>query len=263
MSNHRGYRDRVGLSGIPGLGALLRRRRRREGDLHQGPHPQGPHPSPDRRPRLDGVPVDSLPPIVPEVRRGVRRRVTVVGEPVVHRPCRPVTVFDEALGTLIDDLFASMEVAHGVGLAANQIGVDLRVFVYDCPDTWQVRHVGHVVNPVLEVPTPQEGPWQQRSEGCLSVPGPVADLSRSLSAVVTGVDRYGRPVRLEGHGLFARALQHECDHLDGTLYVDRLAPAARAAVLRESESIRGEVWASWDQRAQELGKQADVGQGIL
>ncbi len=214
----------------------------------------------DRRPRLDGVPVDSLPPILPEARRGARRRVTVVGEPVLRRRCRPVTAFDDELATLIDDMFASMEVASGVGLAANQIGVDLAVFVYDCTDTWDVRHVGHMVNPVLELPDPGEGSRQTREEGCLSVPGPAADVNRALTAAVTGVDRFGRPIRIEGHGLFARCLQHECDHLDGRLYVDHLPPAERREVLRRMEEMKAEVWAGWDERAIQLGKQEDVGQ---
>lgn len=217
-------------------------------------------PPADRRPRLDGVPVDSLPPIVPEARRGARRRVSVIGEPVLRRPCRPVTGFDDELAGLIDDMFASMEIASGVGLAANQIGVDLRVFVYDCTDTWDVRHVGHVVNPVLELPPRDAGTWEGREEGCLSVPGPAATVERALTAAVTGQDRFGRPLRIEGHGLFARCLQHECDHLDGRLYVDHLAPRTRRTVLREMEQLQGEVWAGWDERAGHLGKAPDVGQ---
>lgn len=248
-------------AGTGGAGGFFRR--------VSGRHPNSPAtdsyaapsvPPADRRPRLDGVPVDSLPPIVPEARRGARRRVTVIGEPVLRRPCRRVTAFDDELASLIDDLFASMAVASGVGLAANQIGVDLRVFVYDCTDTWDVRHVGHVVNPVLEVPARAAGTWQAREEGCLSVPGPAAEVERSLTAAVTGQDRFGRPLRIEGHGLFARCLQHECDHLDGLLYVDHLAPRRRRTVLHEMEQRRGEVWAAWDERAGHLGKAPDVGQ---
>lgn len=251
-----GHSESVGTFGIGGggSGGFFRR--------GAGPgHAPAPTAAPaDRRPRLDGVPVDSLPPILPEARRGARRRVTVVGEPVLRRTARPVTEFDAALATLIDDLFTSMEIASGVGLAANQVGIDLRVFVYDCTDTWDVRHVGHVVNPVLELPPRETGSWQSREEGCLSVPGPSAEVERSLTAAVTGQDRFGRPIRVEGHGFFARCLQHECDHLAGRLYVDHLTPKVRRGVLRGMDDARVAVWAAWDDRARHLGKAGDVGQ---
>lgn len=187
-----------------------------------------------------------------------------------------MTEFDDDLAALIDDMFASMAVANGVGLAANQIGVDLRVFVYDCPDSWDVRHVGHVVNPVLELSSPQEHTqhprredpllqhhdirWEDAEEGCLSVPGPSATVSRAVHAAVTGVDRFGRPLRIDGHGLFARCLQHECDHLDGRLYVDHLSAADRRATLRAMDEMKADVWAQWDDNAGDLGKEPDVGQ---
>src|SRR5262245_61631220 len=107
---------------------------------------------------------------------GLARPITRYGEQVLHRPCPPVTVFDEGLAQLVGDMFASMYAADGVGLAANQIGVSARVFVYDCTDssTGQ-RQVGHVINPVLRAPKGRRH-LAVETEGCLSVPGQYADL---------------------------------------------------------------------------------------
>lgn len=99
---------------------------------------------------VQGRPVESYPPLAPEARRGSVRRITEVGEEVLHKPCRDVTEFGPDLAALIDDMFLTMYVAEGAGLAANQVGVNLRLFVYDCPDDDGVRHVGHIANPVLE-----------------------------------------------------------------------------------------------------------------
>ncbi|MGQ0777809.1 MAG: peptide deformylase [Pseudonocardiales bacterium] len=152
------------------------------------------------------------------------RPIRVVGDPVLHTPTRPVTECGEALHALVHDMFDTMAAAEGVGLAANQIGVDLRVFVYDCPNGEDVRHRGAVVNPVLEtterpetMPDPDDD-W----EGCLSVPGESFPTGRATWARVTGTDPDGAPVVVEGTGLLARCLQHETDHLDGLLYLDRL-----------------------------------------
>ncbi|MEV4140998.1 peptide deformylase [Dactylosporangium sp. NPDC049742] len=167
------------------------------------------------------------------ITRGAARPITYYGTPVLHRRCVDVTAFDEPLAALIDDMFASMYAAEGVGLAANQIGVDLRVFVYDCPDDDGVRHVGHVVNPVLQEASALAG-TATGTEGCLSVPGPRAEVPRAAAATVTGFDRNGAPITVTGTGFFARCLQHECDHLDGTVYVDRLPEQRRERLLREA-----------------------------
>jgi peptide deformylase len=170
---------------------------------------------------------------------GTARPITIMGAPVLANPCAEVTVFDDELETLVADMFASMYEAGGVGLAANQIGVDARVFVIDCPfvrgEEEAERLVGHVVNPVLRIldDTPSEG-----GEGCLSVPGPRADLPRASRAEVTGVDVHGEPVRLEGIGLAARCLQHETDHLDGRLYVSRLSRVEQVRVTEEFQAER-------------------------
>lgn len=125
--------------------------------------------------------------------RGTARPITVVGNPVLHRECRDVTEFDDALRRLVDDMFASQRAAEGVGLAANQIGVDLKVFVYDCPDDDGVRHVGAVCNPVLEELPADRRQLDDGNEGCLSVPGAYMSLARPDYAVVSGRDLDGNP----------------------------------------------------------------------
>src|SRR5690349_16949289 len=119
-----------------------------------------------------GRPVDSYPAMAPEAARGKVLRVTVVGEEVLHRPCAEITEFGtDELNTLIDDMFLTMYVADGVGLAANQVDVGIRLFVYDCVDEDGHRHVGHILNPVLDELPATERHLEEAGEGCLSVPG--------------------------------------------------------------------------------------------
>ncbi|MFB4422050.1 peptide deformylase [Streptomyces sp. QL37] len=165
--------------------------------------------------------------------RGTSRPITVVGNPVLHKECADVTEFDDELARLIDDMFASQRTAQGVGLAANQIGVDRKVFVYDCPDDDGVRHVGAICNPVLEDLAPELRNLDDSSEGCLSVPTAYAALARPDYAVVRGQDAQGNAVKVRGSGYFARCLQHETDHLYGYLYIDRLSKRDRKAALKE------------------------------
>ncbi|MGW6457178.1 peptide deformylase [Streptomyces sp. NPDC055078] len=165
--------------------------------------------------------------------RGTSHPITVVGHPALHKECRDVTEFDDTLATLIDDMFASQKTAEGVGLAANQIGVDLKVFVYDCPDDDGVRHVGYVCNPVLDELPPEDRHLDDSNEGCLSVPTAYVSLARPDYAVVRGQDRHGNPVKVRGSGYFARCLQHETDHLYGYLYIDRLSKRDRKDALRQ------------------------------
>ena len=175
--------------------------------------------------------------------------IRIAGDPVLHNPVRKVESFDDELRTLVDDMFETMAAARGVGLAANQIGVDLRVFVYDCPDDFEdVQHRGVVINPELrtsELPETMPDPdddW----EGCLSVPGEQFPTGRADWAKVTGVDLDGAPVEVEGRGFFARCLQHETDHLNGLLYVDRLVGrhdrAARKALKKQGWGVPGLSW---------------------
>ncbi|MFG3196770.1 peptide deformylase [Streptomyces sp. NPDC048208] len=164
------------------------------------------------------------------------RPLTVLGDPVLHAPCRDVTDFGPELAALVADLFATMYANEGVGLAANQIGVDQRVFVYDCPDDEEVRHLGHVVNPRLVA---ADGLEFLAPEGCLSLPGLEAGLERYDHAVVEGVTVTGEPVTIDGTGFFARCLQHECDHLDGTVYADRVTGRRRRKLDRQ---VRKAPW---------------------
>jgi peptide deformylase len=174
--------------------------------------------------------------------------IVIAGEPVLHQPTREITEFDDKLGTLVDDMFETMYAAEGVGLAANQIGLDLRVFVYDCPDDEGVRHKGVVVNPKLEtseipetMPDPDDD-W----EGCLSAPGESYPTGRAKWAKVTGFDVEGNPIEVEGTGYFARCLQHETDHLDGYIYLDRLvgrhARAAKKMLKHNKWGVPGNSW---------------------
>ncbi|WP_206314590.1 peptide deformylase [Streptomyces coryli] len=163
------------------------------------------------------------------------RRVLGFGEAVLHQPALEVTSFGEPLERLVEDLFATMYAYRGVGLAAGQIGVGQRVFVYDCPDDHDRRHIGHVVNPRL---VSTGGVLMRGPEGCLSLPGREAGTPRWDEAVVEGVDVTGAPVRVEGSGFFARCLQHECDHLDGVVFTDRLGK------LRRKRALRGSGWAA-------------------
>ncbi|GAA3739788.1 peptide deformylase [Spinactinospora alkalitolerans] len=212
------------------------------------------HPA-DTRVRVQGEPVDSYPEIAPEARRGSVLRVTAVGEDALHRRNADVTEFGTPeLAKLIDDMFLTMYVAEGVGLAANQVDVDLRLFVYDCPDDDGVRHVGHVVNPVLDERDPGEGGLLVESEGCLSVPGPHADLARAEHAVVRGFDKDGRALAIEGTGYFARCLQHETDHTLGRLYIDRLPKRERKKVLKQMNEMRNDVFARREANAEKLGE---------
>jgi len=175
---------------------------------------------------------------------GVARPIVTYGsDPVLHRPCAPVTVFDESLRRLVLDMFASMTEADGVGLAANQIGVDARIFVIDCADADGEDVVGYVINPVLTLPGPRddEPADELTEEGCLSVPGPYAELPRAFRARVDGIDLGGAAVTIEATGMAARCLQHEVDHLDGTVYVDRLPQDVRERLLAEAAGPGGEL----------------------
>jgi peptide deformylase len=175
------------------------------------------------------------------------REVRIVGDPVLRSPCQEVTAFDEALIRLVDDMFATMYAAEGVGLAANQIGVSRSVFVYDCPDEDGVWHRGVVVNPVL---TAEAAESVNDVEGCLSLPGFHAQLTRRASMSVAGRDPYGQPVDVSGSGFFARCLRHEADHLVGRLFTDLLTGDDRKAALRAIRDLAagGPTTGAFDQR---------------
>jgi peptide deformylase len=155
-----------------------------------------------------------------------------------------------SLKILIADLFDTLAASKGIGLAANQVGVDLRLFVYDCPEARgeSPRHRGCVVNPMLETADWPDGPPDPNTdeERCLSVPGAGFPIGRANWARVVGLDADGEPVTMEGTGLIARMLQHETGHLDGQLYIDRLvAPYVASAATAATEhgwGVPGRAW---------------------
>lgn len=163
--------------------------------------------------------------------------ITRWGAPVMHERTRPVTSFDAELRGLVRDMFATMHAAQGVGLAATQVGRDLSVFVFECPDADDVVHSGVVCNPVVTVPDARERNLDATEEGCLSFPGGYQVLARPDTAVCTGQDAGGNPVRVEGTGLLARCLQHETDHLNGTVFGDRLSTRARRLLSKQHEEL--------------------------
>ena len=163
--------------------------------------------------------------------------ITRWGTPVMHSPTRPVTAFDDDLHTLVRDMVATMHAAQGVGLAATQVGLDLAVFVYECPDADDVVHRGVVCNPEVSVPESRDRALESADEGCLSFPGAYQALARPERVVCTGQDADGNPVRIEGTGLLARCLQHETDHLNGTVFSDRLSTRARRLLTRQHDEL--------------------------
>ncbi len=156
--------------------------------------------------------------------------IRLFGDPILRRRAIEVDDFDKEIRTLVQDLTDTMLAAPGAGLAAPQIGVGLRVF------TWHVEGgLGHLINPVLSL----SDETQDGAEGCLSLPELTFECLRALSVVATGFDMYGEPLRIEGSDLLARAIQHETDHLDGILFIDKLDSAVRKAAMKE---IRESDW---------------------
>jgi peptide deformylase len=157
--------------------------------------------------------------------------IRLFGDPILRTPAVEVVDFDKELRQLVTDLTETMVNAPGAGLAAPQIGVGLRVFTYVVDD-----QLGHLVNPSLDLSTEtQEGP-----EGCLSLPGMTYDCRRALRVVAKGQDMFGEPVLLEGSERLARCIQHETDHLDGILFVDRMDPEQRKLAMK---AVREAEWA--------------------
>ena len=173
------------------------------------------------------------------------RPITRWGEPVMHRVLTRVTVFDGDLATLVADMSATMYAAEGVGLAANQIGVDAAVFVFDCPDKDGGRHQGVVCNPVLTLPEGKDRHLDDGEEGCLSLPGAFISCPRADVATVAGFDHTGAAVVHSGSGLLARCLQHETDHLFGTVFADRLPERARKRLLKEAAEFEADYPPGW------------------
>lgn len=174
--------------------------------------------------------------------------IQITGVPVLHTPASPVTDFTDSLTVLVADMYDTMEAAPGVGLAAPQVGVGLRLFVYDWTDDFDKRWRGVAINPQLWISPTPTGPAddEDESEGCLSVPGERFALRRSELAILRAVDLEQKPFEVRAEGWLARIFQHEYDHLDGVLYVDRLDPvqgkAASKAVKRNGWGGAGNSW---------------------
>jgi peptide deformylase len=161
------------------------------------------------------------------------RPIVRYGAPGLQTKAAPVTRFDDGLQQLIDDMIQTMYAAPGIGLAAPQVGVPLRVCVIDLSAGKQGGELITLVNPeFLE----REG-MQLEDEGCLSVPGFTATVARPARVVVKGLDRQGHPVTIEGRDLLARALQHEIDHLDGLLFLDRIRGIKRDLIVRKVRKL--------------------------
>ena len=187
-------------------------------------------------------------PYGPLPRGGTVRPITRWGEPVMHRPQRAVTADQfgsDDLRALAADMVATMYAADGVGLAACQVGVDLAVFVFDCPDESLERTVGVVCNPVLSLPEGRDRKLDVAEEGCLSFPGAFVDCPRPDSASVSGTGISGDPVTFSGDGLLARCLQHETDHTRGTVFGDRLATKLRKKLQKQHDQAVADYPADW------------------
>jgi peptide deformylase len=167
------------------------------------------------------------------------------GTSTLHHRTRPVTAFDGDLLELLRNMFATMYAAEGVGLAATQVGVDLAVFVYDCPDDDHVRHVGVMCNAEVSLPEGKERKLHASDEGCLSLPGAYIELARPDHAICRGQDQNGEEVAVVGTGLLSRCLQHETDHLNGIVFGDRLSGRARKklyALHEDAADLYPEDW---------------------
>lgn len=176
------------------------------------------------------------------------RPITIAGEPVLHRRAEPVEVIDDGIRELVDDMFETMDAARGVGLAAPQVGVGLRIFTWQMDNDDRIPPRGVVINPYVSASKPAVGDPspQDESEGCLSVPGESFPLRRGATARLTGIDLDGNEISYAATGWFARMFQHEYDHLNGFLYIDRLhgkwARKAKKAVRANSWGIPGLTW---------------------
>ena len=161
------------------------------------------------------------------------RPILRLGDSILTEPTRPVGHLTPEIETLVDDMIETMYAAPGIGLAAPQVGVSLRIFVIDLSVGRDPHGLSVMINPEF---VEREG-MQLEEEGCLSVPGFTATVARPRRVVVRGLDRQGEDHRIEGTGLLARALQHEMDHLQSCLFVDRLRGISRDLILRKIKKL--------------------------
>jgi peptide deformylase len=179
------------------------------------------------------------------------QQIRLFGDPVLTTPADDVTTFDKELRVLVKDLTDTMTDAPGAGLAAPQIGVGLRVFTYDVDDV-----LGHLVNPVIGIRSDEE---QDGEEGCLSFPGLSFPTKRRARVVASGWNMYGDPVTVEGSALLARCIQHEVDHLDGVLFIDRMDADQRKLAMK---AIREAEWSGLSAPAVKLSPHATRGMAV-
>ncbi len=169
------------------------------------------------------------------------REIELLGSEVLRTPGEEIEDFGDDLRELVEDMYQTMYHAEGIGLAAPQIGLSLRLFVVDVPDDAVEEGEGlraAVVNPrIAEVSDEME----KAAEGCLSIPGLEGVVERPRSVVIVANDPRGEPIRLEASGLVGRALLHEYDHLEGVLFIDRVGPLKRKMLLRKWEKIKDEA----------------------
>ncbi|CAN2198794.1 Def N-formylmethionyl-tRNA deformylase [Candidatus Nanopelagicaceae bacterium] len=171
------------------------------------------------------------------------QEIRFFGDPVLTTPASPVVDFDKELRVLVQDLTDTMLDAPGAGLAAPQIGVSLRVFVWDVDEA-----LGHLINPVLTL----SEEMQDGEEGCLSFPEIRYETPRAMRAVAKGFNMYGEPITVEGSEFLARALQHETDHLNGILFIDKLSAEDRKLAMKEIRE------SEWFNLASEQGQKIEV-----
>lgn len=158
------------------------------------------------------------------------REIRVIGDPVLRTVCEPIVDIDAGVKTLVEDLLENVDMDGRAGLAANQIGVSLRAF------SWNIDgDIGYILNPKIVEISLEE--YQDGEEGCLSVPGLWYPCERAWYARAEGIDLDGKPVVVEGEELMARCIQHECDHLDGHLYLDRLERAIRRKAMADVRKL--------------------------
>lgn len=176
---------------------------------------------------------------------GTVRSIVRWGTDVMHRPNALVTSYDDDLRALVADMVATMYAADGVGLAACQIGVDLAVFCFDCHDTTGEHTVGVVCNPSVTLPEGRDRRLDEEDEGCLSLPGAYVPLARPDTATVDGFGLDGGAVTFSGDGMLARCLQHEADHIRGTVFGDRLSTRWRKKLQKTHEKSADQFPADW------------------
>jgi peptide deformylase len=173
------------------------------------------------------------------------REIVIWPDPVLKKPAAPVARVDGEVRQLIDDMAETMYAADGVGLAAPQLGISMRVVVIDTSPRQEGQKLIHLVNPEI-VKTEGETVY---TEGCLSVPGEAEEVERAAKVWVKALGRDGKPFELEGEGLLAIALQHEIDHLDGVLFVDHLSSLKRELIRKRMKKLKAERAA---ERAEEV-----------